>query len=112
MMMFHVPAIVSSFIMCSSESACREKDVVAGFAVWYSCPVCTYRICWNCASVVLADIANRDKFSLENLIVKQFSRFGSLQKEKHPTRELFIEKKKTVYSLMGEAQKSRRFFNE
>ena len=99
MMLFHVPANVSAYIKCTSESACKEKDVVAGFAVWYSCPVCAYRICWNCASVVVADIANRDKFSLENLIVKQFSRFGSLHKQNHPIRELFIEKK-TLYNLL------------
>lgn len=43
MMKFHVPNNVSSYIKCSSESACKEKDVVAGFAAWYSCPVCAYR---------------------------------------------------------------------
>ena len=89
MMLFHVPDNVSSYIKCSSESACKEKDLVAGFAAWYSCPVCAYRICAGCASVVVAD-DKANKFSLENLLIKQFSRVGSLQK--NSIRELHIEK--------------------
>ena len=82
MMKFHVPNNVSSYIKCSSESACKEKDVVAGFAAWYSCPVCAYRICSGCASVDVPDFANKNKSSVENLLVQQFAKFGAPQEKK------------------------------
>ena len=94
MMNFHVPNNVSSYIKCSSESACTEKDVVAGFAAWYSCPVCAYRICSGCASLVVPNMADSHKFTLENLFLKQFSRFGSSQNNLN--RELFIERTSVI----------------
>ena len=87
MMKFHVPDNVSSYIKCSSQSNCKEKDCVAGFAAWYSCPVCAYRICSGCASVDVPDFANKNKFSVENLLVTQFAQFGTQQKKKPPVKE-------------------------
>ena len=83
-MKFHVPDNVASFIKCSSESACDQREVVGGFAAWYSCPVCAYRICSGCASVDIPDFANIDKnkFSVENLLTKQFAQLG--QREMKP----------------------------
>ena len=96
MLMFHVPSNVSDYIKCtSSQSVCKEKEEeeVAGLTAWYSCPVCPYRICSGCASLVIPHLAHTDKFTLENLFIKQFSRFSSpLQKLKHANRELVIEK--------------------
>merc|ERR1739848_77269 len=79
MMVFHVPDNVSSYIKCGSQSNCKEKDLVAGFAAWYSCPVCAYRICSGCASVDVPDFANKnkDKFSVENLLSSQFAQFAT-----------------------------------
>ena len=82
MMLFHVPNNVSSYIKCGSESACHKKELVAGFAAWYSCPVCAYRICSGCASVDIPNYANKDKFSFENLLVKQFAQTGPNTKKK------------------------------
>ena len=85
MMKFHVPNNVSSYIKCGSESACKEKDMVAGFAAWYSCPVCAYRICSGCAAVDVPDfVDNKNKFSVENLLTKQFAQFGT-EGKKPPT---------------------------
>ena len=95
--MFHVPSNVSSYIKCGSQSVCKEEEVeaaaAAGFTAWYSCPVCAYRICSGCASLVFPDLAHTDKFTLESLFVKLFPRFGSSpwQKQQHPNRELIIE---------------------
>ena len=87
MMKFHVPDNVSSYIKCSSQSACEKKDLVAGFAAWFSCPVCAYRICSGCASVDVPDFANKDKFSVENLLSSQFAQFGTKEKNKPPVKE-------------------------
>ena len=76
MMVFHVPTNVSAYIKCGSESACDLREDTAGFAAWYSCPVCAYRICTGCASVDVPDFANKNKFTVENLLVKQFKQFG------------------------------------
>ena len=104
MVLFHVPRNVSSYIMCSSKSACPANEVAAeGFAAWYSCPVCTYRICSGCASLLAPNMAEADsqKFTLENLFKKQFSRFGSYQN--NHDRELFIERTSvTQYIPQGE----------
>ena len=72
MMLFHVPQNVSSFIQCGSKSACDQRTDIAGFAAWFSCPVCAYRICSGCASVDVPDYANKDKFRIENLLIGQF----------------------------------------
>ena len=81
MMLFNVPQNVSSFIQCSSKSACEKRTDIAGFAAWYSCPVCAYRICSGCASVDIPDFANKDKNSVENLLARQFVNFGSNKKK-------------------------------
>ena len=87
MMLFHVPNNVSSYIKCGSESACKLREDTAGFAAWFSCPVCAYRICSGCASVDVPDFANKDKFSVENLLSSQFAQFGSKEKNKPPVKE-------------------------
>ena len=71
-MLFHVPSNVSSYINCGSKSACEKQEIMAGFAAWYSCPVCAYRICSGCASVDIPDYADKDKFKLENFLAGQF----------------------------------------
>ena len=76
MMNFHVPTNVSSYIRCGSESACGLREDTAGFAAWYSCPVCAYRICSGCASVDIPGFVDKDKFSVENLLTKQFAQLG------------------------------------
>ena len=81
MMLFHVPQNVSAFIQCGSKSACEKRTDIAGFAAWYSCPVCAYRICSGCASVDIPDFANKDKNSVENLLARQFVNFGSNKKK-------------------------------
>ena len=80
-MLFHVPQNVSSYIQCGSKSACEKRTDIAGFAAWYSCPVCAYRICSGCASVDIPDFANKDKNSVENLLARQFVNFGSNKKK-------------------------------
>ena len=75
MMKFHVPDNVSSYIKCSSQSNCKEKDCVAGFAAWYSCPVCAYRICTGCASVDIPDFASSQTGTVEDLLARQFRNF-------------------------------------
>ena len=87
MMVFHVPNNVSSYIKCGSESACDLREDTAGFAAWYSCPVCAYRICTGCASVDVPDFANKDKFSVENLLSSQFAQFATKEKKKPPVKE-------------------------
>ena len=87
MMNFHVPQNVSSYIKCSSQSACNEKEVVGGFSAWYSCPVCAYRICSGCAAVDVPDFVDKDKFTVENLLTKQFAQFGPQEKKKPPMKE-------------------------
>ena len=87
MMNFHVPKNVSSYIKCGSESACELREDTAGFSAWYSCPVCAYRICSGCASVDVPDFANKNEFSVENLLVKQFGQFGAQGKKKAPMKE-------------------------
>ena len=84
MMLFHVPQNVSSFIQCGSKSACEKRTDIAGFAAWYSCPVCAYRICSGCASVDVPDYANKDKNSVESILAKQFANFGKVQKKSAP----------------------------
>ena len=86
-MVFHVPNNVSSYIKCGSESACELREDVAGFAAWYSCPVCAYRICSGCASVDVPDFANKNKSTVENLLAKQFAQFGTQQRKKPPPNE-------------------------
>ena len=85
MMNFHVPNNVSSYIKCGSESACEVREDVAGFAAWYSCPVCAYRICSGCASVDVPDFANKDKNSAENMLIRQFANFGKNTKKNTET---------------------------
>ena len=92
MMLFHVPNNISSFIKCGSESACDKKDLVAGFAAWYSCPVCAYRICSGCASVDVPGFNDKSKFSFENLLVKQFAQQGAKE------RVQLISSAKTIYN--------------
>ena len=88
MMVFHVPNNVSAYIKCGSTSACEKREPgMAGFSAWYSCPVCAYRICSGCASVDVPDFANKNKFSVENLLVTQFAQFGTQQKKKPPVKE-------------------------
>ena len=87
MMVFHVPNNVSSYIKCGSESACDQREDTAGFAAWYSCPVCAYRICSGCAAVDVPDFANKNKFSVENLLVRQFAQFGTEGKKQPPLKE-------------------------
>ena len=76
MMLFHVPQNVSSFIQCGSKSACDQRTDIAGFAAWYSCPVCAYRICSGCASFDIPDFANKDTNTVEMLFARQFKNFG------------------------------------
>ena len=80
MMLFHVPQNVSSFIQCGSKSACDQRTDVAGFAAWFSCPVCAYRICSGCASVDIHDFANKDKNTVEMLFARQFVNFDKRKK--------------------------------
>ena len=87
MMVFHVPTNVSSYIKCGSESACELREDTAGFSAWYSCPVCAYRICSGCASVDVPDLVDKNKFSVENLLSKQFSQFETQKKKKLPLKE-------------------------
>ena len=89
MMVFHVPNNVSSYIKCASTSACEKREPgLAGFSAWYSCPVCAYRICSGCASVDVPDFANKNKFSGENLLVRQFAQFGTEGKKQPPLKEI------------------------
>ena len=84
-MLFHVPSNVSSFINCASKSACDKQDVMGGFAAWYSCPVCAYRICSGCASLDIPGFADKKKFKLENYMTLQFlKRAGVSSKPKAP----------------------------
>ena len=76
MMLFHVPQNVSSFIQCGSKSACDQRSDIAGFAAWFSCPVCAYRICSGCASVDVPDFANKDMNTVEMLFARQFKNLG------------------------------------
>ena len=80
MMLFHVPQNVSTYIQCGSRSACGKRTDVTGFALWFSCPVCAYRICAGCASVDIPDYADRDKNTLESILVRQFKRYWTNQK--------------------------------
>ena len=75
MMVFHVPNNITAYIKCGSGSACGNIEEVAGFSAWFSCPVCAYRICSGCASVDVPDFANKNKFGVENLLVRQFAQF-------------------------------------
>ena len=79
MMLFHVPQNVSSFIQCGSKSACDQRTDVSGFAEWFSCPVCAYRICSGCASVDIPDYANKERNTLESVLVRQFVRYWNNQ---------------------------------
>ena len=73
MMVFHVPDNVCSDIKCGSESACDQAEDTGGFAAWYSCPVCAYRICSGCAS--------------GDILIRQFAQFGTEEKKKTPLKE-------------------------
>ena len=40
---FHVPVSVSALLVCGNGSNCNKAEQFAGFAHWFSCPVCLYR---------------------------------------------------------------------
>ena len=52
MKMFKVPSNISAYIICSSKIACGgHVDMLpsmSGSSIWYSCPVCAYRVCSRC----------------------------------------------------------------
>ena len=62
-----------------------QRTDIAGFAAWYSCPVCAYRICSGCASSDVPDFANKDKSSVENMLIRQFANFGKNTKNNTET---------------------------
>ena len=50
--MFEVPSKISAYIICSSKIACGGNvdmsTSMSGSSIWYSCPVCAYRVCSGC----------------------------------------------------------------
>ena len=73
---------MSQYIKCGSESSCDKREAVAGFAAWFSCPVCAYRICSGCAAVDTPGFADRKERTVENLFATQFANFGKDPKVK------------------------------
>ena len=101
MMMFHVPANVSTYIKCGDGKHCnKEGEAEGSFAAWYSCPVCSYRICESCAEWATPDIRNPyPERTVENLFTRQFRKVGEEIKEKEKRGETEKEKVENILRM-------------
>ena len=57
MKMFEVPSNIAEYMLCSSKLACSTNPgamiTSSCSAIWYSCPVCSYRVCPACVWISL-----------------------------------------------------------
>ena len=58
----------------------QDISNVSGFAEWFSCPVCAFRICSGCASVDIPDYSNKERNTLESILVRQIVRYWNNEK--------------------------------